>query len=162
MAEYNEGLLDIQNRQFEGRLQSSHNGTTLRISGLTMNDSNVFKADIILISSDIHTMYFNLTVYEPVPVPSITAHLEGDNKTQCEFTLHCSVPINTSLILFSWMYRCGNSGYQHYANGSTLAIMLQNLSKTTDFLCLAQNPADEKNASFRVQQICQYGTVRGM
>ncbi|OCT69157.1 SLAM family member 5-like [Xenopus laevis] len=153
VAEYNGGQLEIQNEKFENRIQAS-NGTELKIHSLRMEDTDIYKADIILTDLHINTAYFNLTVHEPVSVPSITADLKGDNKGRCEFTLHCSVPSNASLTLFSWIYRCGNSGYQHYANGSTLTIMLQNLSETTEFLCLAQNPVDVKNASFYSEQIC--------
>uniref|UniRef100_A0A803J5C4 Ig-like domain-containing protein n=2 Tax=Xenopus tropicalis TaxID=8364 RepID=A0A803J5C4_XENTR len=155
LAEYNGGQLEIHNEQFMDRLQASDSGASLRISSLRMEDTDVFKAEIILTNLQIQTVYFNLTVHEPVPAPTISAYTGRYSEGPCEFTLNCSVPTNTSLIWFSWMYREGDSGYRHHANGSSISITLQNLAETTEFLCLAQNPADIKNASFNSQQICQ-------
>ncbi|OCT69151.1 hypothetical protein XELAEV_18040460mg [Xenopus laevis] len=156
LAEYKDSSLIIQNSRFANRLEASHGGTTLRIRELRMEDSEVYKSLITFRNADIKTVYFNLTVYEPVPVPNIEIEAVTDNKTWCNFTLHCSVPRNVSPGSVSWLYRYEGSEYQHYTGRSTVEISLQNMMDNMELLCLVQNPGDKKNQSVYVHDICLY------
>eukprot|EP00079_Xenopus_tropicalis_P017450 XP_004917391.1 PREDICTED: CD48 antigen-like [Xenopus tropicalis] len=159
LAEYKDSNLIIQNSQFTNRLEASDGGTTLRIRELRMEDSDVYKSLIILRNADIKTVYFNLTVYEPVPVPNIEIEGVNGNKTWCNFTLHCSVPSNVSSGSLSWLYRYEGTGYQHYTGRSTVEISLHNRTDNMELLCLVQNPGDKKNQSVYVHDICHYSTL---
>ncbi|OCT69155.1 SLAM family member 9 [Xenopus laevis] len=155
LAEYEDQSLITLNSRFSNRLESSNAGTALRITKLKIEDSKIYKAIITLRNADIRTVYFNLTVYEPVPDPTLSAHVEKD-KTWCNVTLHCSVPTNVSLIFYIWMYRNGSSGYQHYTNGTTIHLLLMDIPQNMEFLCLVKNPAEQKNVSAHVEQICEH------
>ncbi|XP_075463764.1 SLAM family member 5-like isoform X2 [Ascaphus truei] len=147
----------ITNSEFSNRSEVYNNGTGLRIAELRLNDTGVFRASIILSNQDTKELFFNLTVYEPVPTPDIKMELEGNPTDWCNFTLHCSVSKTQSMLSFSWKHRDPDLGYQPYANGSTIQLSLQpNSSWDTEFLCLVQNPAHQKNASLQSQKICPY------
>ncbi|XP_075463758.1 CD48 antigen-like isoform X2 [Ascaphus truei] len=144
----------ITNSEFSNRSEVYNNGTGLRIAELRLNDTGVFRASIILSNQNTKELFFNLTVYEPVPTPDIEMKLEGYTTDWCNFTLHCSVSKTQSMLSFSWKHRDPDLGYQPYANGSTIQLSLQPNSWGTEFLCLVQNPAHQKNASLQSQKIC--------
>uniref|UniRef100_A0A803JY00 Ig-like domain-containing protein n=1 Tax=Xenopus tropicalis TaxID=8364 RepID=A0A803JY00_XENTR len=159
LAEYKDFNLIIQNSRFTNRLEASDGGTTLRIRDLRMEDSDVYKLLITLRNADIKTVYFNLTVYEPVPLPDIKTEGVINSETWCNFTLHCSVPSNVSSGSLSWLYRYKGAGYQHYTGRSTVEISLHNRADNMELLCLVQNPGDKKNQSVYVHDICHYPTL---
>ncbi|XP_031750753.1 SLAM family member 5-like [Xenopus tropicalis] len=156
VAEYQDPHLSVQSKQFTNRLEASDGGTVLRIRELRMEDSDVYKALITRINATVKTMCFNLTVYEPVPLPDIKTEGVINSKTWCNFTLHCSVPRNVSSGSLSWLYRYKGPGYQHYTGRSTVEISLHNRADNMELLCLVQNPGDKKNQSVYVHDICHY------
>uniref|UniRef100_A0A803K633 Ig-like domain-containing protein n=1 Tax=Xenopus tropicalis TaxID=8364 RepID=A0A803K633_XENTR len=156
LADYRDRHLEMYNNQFTNRLDVSNNGTALRIRELRKEDGTTFTAYITLINKVIKILVFHLRVYEPVPEPNLHTEVEKVKTTWCNITLHCSVPTNVSLGFFSWMYRNGSSGYQQYANGTTIHLSLMDIPQNMEFLCLVQNPAEQKNVSARVQEMCKY------
>ncbi|OCT69167.1 SLAM family member 9-like [Xenopus laevis] len=156
LAEYRDGGFEIYNDQFIDRLDVSDSGTTLGIRELRKQDGTSFTAYITLINKVVKKLVFHLTVYEPVPEPNLHIQVEKVKKTWCNVTLHCSVPTNVSLIFYIWMYRNGSSGYQHYTNGTTIHLLLMDIPQNMEFLCLVQNPAEHKNVSVQVQEMCKY------
>ncbi|MEE6519739.1 hypothetical protein FKM82_017475, partial [Ascaphus truei] len=91
----------ITNSEFSNRSEIYNNGTGLRIAELRLNDTGVFQAFIILSNQDTKELFFNLTVYEPVPTPDIEMELEGYTTDWCNFTLNCSVSKTQSMLSFS-------------------------------------------------------------
>ncbi|XP_041428514.1 SLAM family member 5-like [Xenopus laevis] len=156
VAEYKDLLLSVQSKQFTNRLEASDSGTVLRIRELRLEDSDIYKELITLTNSTIKTVFFNLTVYEPVPVPNIEIEGVINSTTWCNFTLHCSVPSNVSSGSVSWLYRYEGSEYQHYTGRSTVEISLPSMTDNMELLCLVQNPGDKNNQSVNAQDICQY------
>ncbi|XP_041429466.1 uncharacterized protein LOC108699378 isoform X3 [Xenopus laevis] len=83
---------------------------------------------------------------ELVPKPQIKEEEKRNETGQCNYTLHCSVPSDSSALSYSWMYRYNNSEYHHYANGSTIHISSHN--KPLECICLVRNPAHKNNDTF--------------
>ncbi|XP_044128573.1 CD48 antigen-like isoform X4 [Bufo gargarizans] len=142
--------------KFRDRLQPSENLHTLTIVDLTMEDGGMYTIDVVDLNGVRESYSFNVTVYEPVPLPSIRTEVKENTKDTCNVTLHCSVPSNTSDFSYSW--QCGDrkSDCQQYNNGRTVQISLKNDSKDMEILCIVQNPVDKKNVSFHVQKMCTF------
>ncbi|XP_075050052.1 SLAM family member 5-like [Mixophyes fleayi] len=154
MASFINLHLDIINNQFDKRLEILDNGTTLRIRDLRMEDSGIYSVTITSTDKEEYKTSYNLTVYEPVPAPTI--RIEGKNiiSDWCNMSLHCSVPTNTSVLSYTWKYRHRDTEYQPYNTGTIIQMSLQNESWDMEFLCIVHNPADQKNVSVHVQDIC--------
>ncbi|XP_068110946.1 SLAM family member 9-like [Hyperolius riggenbachi] len=132
------------------RLEILNNGTTFRISDLRMEDSGQYIAYIILTDQKIRQAYFLLTVYDPVPPPSLTIEYKNETSHQCNVTLHCSVPANISGLSYSWKYSQQVSDYQLFnSTEDTIQMSLQPQS-SWDFLCTVYNPADHKDVLLQV------------
>ncbi|XP_073465690.1 SLAM family member 9-like isoform X1 [Aquarana catesbeiana] len=155
MAFFTNNQFTVINYQFEGRLDLLDNGRALRIRQLTLNDGGLYTATLTFTEKTQHKASFNLTVYEPVPTPSIRCEKKIKASDFCNVTLRCSVPTNTSSLSYTWKYRHGDSNdYQLYNNsGDTIQISLQPESWSTEVLCKVHNPADQKNISLR--KFCQ-------
>ncbi|XP_075700687.1 CD48 antigen-like [Rhinoderma darwinii] len=147
---YHKDQFTIYNSQFNGRLELSDNGTKLRIQDLKMEDTGVYTLIMTFPNLEIGQLTYVLTVYEPVPFPAI--RIDRKNTTdRCNVTLHCSVPSNTSDFFYTWKYRLQGLEYQPYNNGSSIQISLPRDHQDTEFLCIVQNPADQKNVSFNIR-----------
>ncbi|XP_040267206.1 SLAM family member 5-like isoform X2 [Bufo bufo] len=142
--------------KFRDRLQVSENLHTLTIVDLTMEDGGMYTIDVVDVNGVRESYSFNVTVYEPVPLPSIRTEVTENAIDRCNVTLHCSVPSNTSDFSYSW--QCGDrkSDCQQYNNGRTVQISLKNDSKDMEILCIVQNPVDKKNVSIHVQETCMF------
>ncbi|XP_075699449.1 SLAM family member 5-like isoform X2 [Rhinoderma darwinii] len=150
----------IYDSQFKDRLQISDNLFTLTIMDLTMEDSGVYNIDCTDTTGKVDSSTFNVTVYEPIPNPIIRTHFKVRTTDGCNVTLHCSVPSNTSDLSYTWKYRLQGSEYQPYNNGSTVQISPDH--QDMEFLCIVQNPADQKNVSTQVQKICMPTATSGI
>ncbi|XP_075050022.1 uncharacterized protein LOC142112075 isoform X3 [Mixophyes fleayi] len=147
--------LKIQGGESNNHLKPRKNGTMLCIEDLRAEDTGSYFALITCPDIEMHYVYVNLTVYEPVPAPAI--RIEGKTVTSdwCNMSLHCSVPTNTSVLSYTWKYRHRETEYQPYNNtGSIIQMSLQPESWNMEFLCIVHNPADQKNDSVRVHEIC--------
>ncbi|XP_068109286.1 SLAM family member 8-like [Hyperolius riggenbachi] len=138
------------------RLEILNNGTTLNISDLRIEDSGQYTAYIRLTDRSIQQANLLLTVYDPVPTPSLSIEYKNETSYQCNMTLHCSVPANISGLSYSWKYRRRDSDYQLFnSTGDTIQMSLQ--SESWDFLCTVYNPADHKDVL--MQAMCDSGDV---
>ncbi|XP_040187932.1 SLAM family member 9-like [Rana temporaria] len=136
--------------KFRGRLEILNDGKVLRIGHLRLEDSGLYTATIIFTNNANYQKVYNLTVYEPVPTPSIVAEERKDSPDWCNVTLRCSVPTNKSSLSYTWKYRHGGSDYQLYKNsGDTIQMSLQAESREMEVLCIIHNQADMKNISLR-------------
>ncbi|XP_066428620.1 CD48 antigen-like [Eleutherodactylus coqui] len=146
---YHKGLKTIYQSQFTNRVEISNNGTKLRIKDLRMEDTGVYLLTITSIDGETRDARYNVTVYEPIPLPNVTTVKENATD-RCNVTLHCSVSSNTSDQSYTWKYR-QNGHYQQYNTGSTIQISLPLDHQDMEFLCIVQNPADQKNVSITVE-----------
>ncbi|KAG8449938.1 hypothetical protein GDO86_016571, partial [Hymenochirus boettgeri] len=148
VAHYKDQIFNVTNDLFVDRIVMCNYGTTLRIRDLRMEDSGIYKVDFTLLDQTKSHISYNVTIYDPVPTPVIN---EIEDNDRCIYTLHCTVPSNTSLVSYRWFYRYGNSKYQPYTDGDTAWISMKNETLHKDFLCLVQNPIDKKNVTVIVQ-----------
>ncbi|XP_041429465.1 T-lymphocyte surface antigen Ly-9 isoform X2 [Xenopus laevis] len=146
VAEFIQQKFSITREEFRSRLECSNNGTTLIIRNLTKEDSGIYTVQIYDTEHDKYEMSYNLSVFELVPKPQIKEEEKRNETGQCNYTLHCSVPSDSSALSYSWMYRYNNSEYHHYANGSTIHISSHN--KPLECICLVRNPAHKNNDTF--------------
>ncbi|XP_073466432.1 CD48 antigen-like isoform X3 [Aquarana catesbeiana] len=130
--------------QFNGRLKLLHNGTTLHIKDLRMEDSGNYTVQFVLIGEEDRFQRFMLMLYEPVPDPVINSVMEERTSHWCNVTLQCSVPTNSSPLNYNWIYKHNDSVYED--SGDTIHISL-NYSWDMEFQCIVHNPADWKNVS---------------
>ncbi|XP_044128577.1 SLAM family member 9-like isoform X2 [Bufo gargarizans] len=142
--------------KFRDRLQPSENLHTLTIVDLTIEDGGMYTIDVLDVKGVRESYSFNVTVYEPVPLPSIRTVVKENAIDRCSVTLHCSVPSNP--LDFSYSWQCGDrkSDCQQYNKGRTVQISLKNDAKDMEILCIVQNPVDKKNVSFHVQETCMF------
>ncbi|CAN2391091.1 SLAM family member, partial [Pristimantis euphronides] len=140
--------------QFTKRIRAFNNGTTIIIRNLSLKDSGKYYAEIILTNREISRSTFNLIVYEPVPSPAIQTEWEANTTERCNLTLHCSAPSHTSDLSYTWKYKHQDSEYQQYKTGSTIHISLPPRHHDMEYLCIVQNPADQKNVSLHTAQLC--------
>eukprot|EP00079_Xenopus_tropicalis_P038221 XP_017951992.1 PREDICTED: CD48 antigen-like [Xenopus tropicalis] len=130
---------------FPNRLEGSNSGTALLIRELRMEDSGIFTAQF-LVNGEIRVINYNLTVLEPLPIPTpvIEKTLDGNSSDLCH--LHCSVPSNSPTLSYSWTYR--DTGTDRlYANGSTITVSLKDKALGAEFTCWVQNPAHRNSTS---------------
>ncbi|XP_068107794.1 CD48 antigen-like isoform X2 [Hyperolius riggenbachi] len=138
--------------QFSDRMKVSNDLSALTINNLKRNDSGIYSAHFTDQRGQIATFKFNVTVYEPVPAPSVRIKELVNTGDGCNASLHCSVPEHVSAFSYMWKYKHNDSKYQlHNNTENTIHLSLQN-DTNTEVLCIVQNPADQKNHS--VQIIC--------
>ncbi|KAE8588237.1 hypothetical protein XENTR_v10022423 [Xenopus tropicalis] len=131
---------------FPNRLEGSNSGTALLIRELRMEDSGIFTA-LFLVNGEMRDISYNVTVWEPLPIPTpvIEKTLDGNSTDLCH--LHCSVPSNSPTLSYSWTYR--DTGTDRlYANGSTITVSLKDKALGAEFTCWVQNPAHRNSTSF--------------
>ncbi|XP_071972509.1 SLAM family member 5-like [Engystomops pustulosus] len=144
----------IMNKKFMTRLETSDSGTTLRIHNLSMEDAGIYAVSVHTTGRNIYQTSYNLTVYEPVPSPDIQREVTGYRTDGCNVTLQCSVPSHPSHLSYTWKYRDQDQEYQPYDSGSTTQISLAPDHQDLEILCIVHNPADHKNVSRNMSQIC--------
>ncbi|XP_031747675.1 uncharacterized protein LOC116406850 [Xenopus tropicalis] len=110
-----------------------------------MEDSGIFTA-LIIFNGELRDISYNVTVWEPLPIPTpvIEKTLDGNSSDLCH--LHCSVPSNSPTLSYSWTYR--DTGTDRlYANGSTITVSLKDKALGAEFTCWVQNPAHRNSTS---------------
>ncbi|XP_066465256.1 SLAM family member 5-like isoform X2 [Eleutherodactylus coqui] len=148
-------IAKIQNGDSVSRLDDRYNpdcnGRVLAIDKLTKDDNGVYSAEVTLPNGTLVTQTFYVTVYDPVPPVQITQEGKriGD---QCNITLTCSVQSITSDLSYTWMYGLRDSPYQSTANtGNIMHIVLPLDHQDMEYMCMVENPADQKNISVHIE-----------
>ncbi|XP_072285184.1 CD48 antigen-like isoform X2 [Pyxicephalus adspersus] len=145
MASYVNKKFSVIKKEFKERLEMMDNGRVLRIGELRLEDSGKYYVTITS-NNTVYEASYNLTVYEPVPTPSIGITKKRDNYW-CNATLNCSVPTNKTTLSYTWKYRHRDPNFQLYNNtGNTIHVSLKNDSWDTEFMCIVQNPADRNSS----------------
>ncbi|XP_073493779.1 CD48 antigen-like isoform X2 [Phyllobates terribilis] len=162
LAVFQNNLLDIKNKDYDNRLEILDYGSILRINNLRKEDGGIYHVTVQYTDRNQDSASYILTVYDPVPPPSIQIGWEEDTGERCNVTLHCSVPSQTSHLSYTWKSRHQDSTYQLYSNGSSIQISLPPDHQDMELLCIVQNPADQKNVSINTQRDCSHpDTFRG-
>lgn len=156
IAAFEDKKLQTEHLQFQNRLEILKDGMGLCIKNVSFNDSGMYIVEITLESNTVHKESFNLSLYEPVPAPSIRIDDEIDTSDGCNFTLHCYVRGNTTSLSYTWKYRDNSSdNFKLYnSTGPTIQMSLQPGSLDREVLCTVRNPADQKNVSHTLKS-CQ-------
>ncbi|XP_077320433.1 SLAM family member 5-like [Lithobates pipiens] len=148
LATYTNNQLNVIDEKFKGRLEILDDGRVMKIGHLRLEDRGLYTGTITLTNNMNYNKVYNLTVYEPVPTPSIVAKERKNSNDWCNVTLRCSVPTNKSSSSYTWKYRHGGSDYRLYNNfGDTIQMSLQPESWDMEVLCIIHNQADQKNVS---------------
>ncbi|XP_066462024.1 SLAM family member 5-like [Eleutherodactylus coqui] len=150
----------VYSSQFRGRLQLSDDLLTLTIMNLTLEDSGIYTIEVADTNgrTDVHS--FNVTVYEPIPLPVVRTDVMENTTDRCNVTLHCSVPSHLSDVSYTWKCRIrNNTEYKLCNTGSIIQISVTKSSRDMEFLCTAQNPVQEKSVPIQVQEICRLTEV---
>ncbi|KAM3919875.1 SLAM family member 5-like isoform 2-T2 [Leptodactylus fuscus] len=142
--------------QFRDRLVIADNLFTLTIKDLTMADSGVYNIEITDINGRLQSSSFTVTVYEPITNASIRTEVKENTTDRCNVTLHCSAPSYTSAFSYTWKYKHRDTGYRMYNNMSSIQISVPRDHQDMELLCIVHNPADQKNVSVRVQEMCNF------
>ncbi|XP_075139641.1 T-lymphocyte surface antigen Ly-9-like [Leptodactylus fuscus] len=142
--------------QFRNRLLISDDLFTLIIKDLTMAYSGMYSIEVIDINGRLQSSSFTVTVYEPIHNASIRTEVKENTSDRCNVTLHCSAPSYTSAFSYTWKYKHRDSGYRMYNNMSFIQISVPRDHQDMELLCIVHNPADQKNVSVRVQEMCNF------
>ncbi|KAE8588241.1 hypothetical protein XENTR_v10022424 [Xenopus tropicalis] len=155
LAEFrDQKFIRVNENYFPNRLEESNSGTALLIRELRMEDSGIFTA-LFLVNGEMRDISYNLTVLEPLPIPTPVIKKTLDGNSTDLFHLHCSVPSNSPTLSYSWTYR--DTGTDRlYANGSTITVSLKDKALGAEFTCWVQNPAHRNNVSV-VLKSCETG-----
>ncbi|KAM4013530.1 SLAM family member 5-like [Anomaloglossus baeobatrachus] len=154
LAFFQNNRLNIKNIKFNKRLEILDNSTIMRINNLRKEDGGIYSVTVHYTDIEQYNASYILTVYDPVASPKIQRQRNDNNL--CNVTLHCSVPSNISDLSYIWKSRNQNATYQPYSNGSTIQISVPPDHQDMEFLCIVQNPADQKNVSIHVRHVCSY------
>ncbi|OCT66508.1 carcinoembryonic antigen-related cell adhesion molecule 2 [Xenopus laevis] len=149
VAEYRDSHFNVTNEQFETRTVFMK--STFKIQSLTVNDSGVYDISCWNAPKP-NKMWsvFNLTVYEPVQQPDIKRECQCEYN-DCNCTLHCLDPTNSSSI--HWTILRDSKPVKNLSQ-STIRALLGDTFENIEYVCVLQNPADQKNSSIGFRQLC--------
>ncbi|CAJ1053375.1 uncharacterized protein LOC117816164 isoform X1 [Xyrichtys novacula] len=138
---------------FKDRLQLDRQSGSLRISGLTFNDSGIYMCRSI--SSKIYTQRFNLSVYAPVCAPSIKIN-SSEVSTSCSSLLvECSVQ-NSRELRLSWFRgrdRLRETSGPDMSSRLILSLSVES-SNGDEYSCVAENPVDQRSSRLLMEDTC--------
>ncbi|XP_035382316.1 SLAM family member 5-like [Electrophorus electricus] len=140
---------------FRNRLQLDTQTGSLTIHNISITHSGVYKLQII--SNDVSTKQFNVTVYARLPVPNITRASHSKRKSSISLTcpVLCSVD-SVNKVTLSW-YK-GNHVISTISDSKTSSLFLplevEYHDKNT-YSCVASNPVSNQTALLIITSICQ-------
>ncbi|XP_071970175.1 SLAM family member 9-like [Engystomops pustulosus] len=149
--------------QFTGRLQKSEDPLTLTIRNLTMEDAGIYRIDVVQENRIPENYSWNVTLYEPVPRPHISAEVMEDTADLCNFTLHCTTPSSTSQshLPLTWLLSDAGVLYGLNVQEEYLQTAVKSDSRAMTIHCIVWNPVEGKNVSIQVKDICAAAGERG-
>ncbi|XP_019486801.1 PREDICTED: tyrosine-protein kinase receptor TYRO3-like isoform X2 [Hipposideros armiger] len=141
----------------------AHNMTSLLIANLTREDSGQYRARASFTGGGGFTRVFQLTVYEPVPLPQIVAKSLSVTADWCNITLECrAVGASEDLNLTWWHSDLPRKWQQTRTLGPgpsvwPLAVRLPLDQANTSLTCNASNQVDMKIATTTLGDVCAQG-----
>ncbi|XP_068519047.1 SLAM family member 8-like [Anas acuta] len=141
--------------RFKQRLEMP-NATALRIGGLELGDSGIYRVLIKYNSTtEVEDQDFNLSVYDPVPTPQIQTQLLSRSPQGCNVTLNCSLP-PPAIAQTSWhLDKTSGTLWGHSGDGQTLWLTIPPDALDATYTCVARSPAEEQSSSISLSALCQ-------
>ncbi|KAM5200784.1 SLAM family member 9-like isoform 2-T2 [Hipposideros larvatus] len=137
-----------------------HNMTSLLIMNLNREDSGQYRAQGSFTGGGVFTKVFQLTVYEPVPLPQIVAKPLSVTADWCNVTLECrAVGASKDLNVIWWSSDLPRKWQQTGTLGPglsiwPLAVRLPLDQANTSLTCNASNEVDLKTATTTLGDVC--------
>ncbi|XP_015739941.1 T-lymphocyte surface antigen Ly-9-like isoform X2 [Coturnix japonica] len=148
VAEYN-----LKNCKYNRQRMKLFNDT-LQINALELGDSGVYDARITYQSSQVDEDFFNLTVYEPIPVPLIHHEMLSYSAQDCNILLQCFVPAG-SRAQITWLDdNTSNALWRRSNNSQMLNLTIPTSALNAIYTCMARNPVQEQSKSVNVAELC--------
>ncbi|XP_059758409.1 SLAM family member 6-like isoform X2 [Balaenoptera ricei] len=139
----------------------------LSIRNLTLEMSGLYTAKIKFHSGKSQEEVFRLCLYEPIPHPQIQIHSSSNTSGWCNVSLECGTPGNTGNLTVTWLSQGlpreleqrGTLGPARSSRNLSLSLSLSHFNSR--LTCVVSNPADEKNATLHLEDICpQRGSLQ--
>ncbi|XP_037355208.1 uncharacterized protein LOC119235760 [Talpa occidentalis] len=141
------------------------NMTSLRMENLTPEDSGRYRAGAQLTGGRGSTHGFQLTVYEPVPLPQIMTESLSLTPDWCNVTLECRTTGDRESLSVTWESQGLLGGLERRTppgpapSSWTLAVSLTLSQPNASLTCVVSNPVDQKNATKDLGEVCVPGQV---
>ncbi|KAM4861526.1 SLAM family member 5-like [Thomomys bottae] len=137
-------VLTVTHKKYYGRIKVIAQNYNLVISGLRMEDTGDYKADIS-IEEDTITQHYHLQVYRRLGKPKITKSLITSMNNTCNVTLVCSVEKGQQNVTYRW---------SPLGEGRVLRVFQTPTDKELTYTCTAWNPVSNNSDSISGQQLC--------
>ncbi|XP_065782094.1 SLAM family member 9-like isoform X3 [Muntiacus reevesi] len=131
----------------------------LSIRNLTMEMSGLYTAKIKFNSGKSKEEKFRLCLYDPVPHPQIQIRSSSNTSGWCNISLECEIPGNTGNLKVVWL----SQGLPRHLEHRGIPLSSRNLSLSlpishinSHLTCVVSNPAEEKNATLHLEDICPW------
>ncbi|XP_046538331.1 SLAM family member 9-like isoform X4 [Equus quagga] len=133
------------------------NMTSLRIENLTREDSGQYRARASLTGGMESNQIFDLTVYEPVPLPQILVQSVSTTAGWCNITLVCRASGVTEDLNVTWESKDLPRELEPARNSWTLAVSLPLSPPNVSLTCAVSNPKDRKTVTTFLGTLCTHG-----
>ncbi|XP_068394367.1 CD48 antigen-like isoform X2 [Eschrichtius robustus] len=132
----------------------------LSIRNLTLEMSGLYTAKIKFHSGKSQEEVFRLCLYEPIPHPQIQIHSSSNTSGWCNVSLECGTPGNTGNLTVTWLSQGlpreleqrGTLGPARSSRNLSLSLSFSHFNSR--LTCVVSNPADEKNATLHLEDVC--------
>ncbi|XP_008530882.2 T-lymphocyte surface antigen Ly-9-like isoform X1 [Equus przewalskii] len=132
------------------------NMTSLRIENLTREDSGQYRARANFPGGMGSNKIFDLTVYEPVPLPQILVKSVSTTGGWCNITLECRAAGVTEELHVTWESKDLPRELEPAYNSWTLAVSLPLSQPNASLTCVVSNSEDEKTVTTFLGEFCDY------
>ncbi|XP_009986748.1 PREDICTED: CD48 antigen-like, partial [Tauraco erythrolophus] len=143
------GEVQYPNNAYKGRLRLFSNNT-LKISSLQKTDSSTYQVYLEDEAGKEHIENILLTVYDPVPKPTVSVKVIGNDPARCEATLECSVGLQG--VTYKWILP--NKHSLESQDASKLHVAFDASIET--YICKVSNPVSSNNASLTYKHPCSW------
>ncbi|KAI4548839.1 hypothetical protein MG293_001169 [Ovis ammon polii] len=131
----------------------------LSIRNLTMEMSGLYTAKIKFNSGKSNEEAFRLCLYDPIPHPQIQIRSSSNTSVWCNISLECEIPGNTGNLTVTWLSQGLSRHLEQRGippNSRNLSLSLPISHVNSHLTCVVNNPAEEKNATLHLEDICPW------
>uniref|UniRef100_A0A4X2L8L7 Ig-like domain-containing protein n=2 Tax=Vombatus ursinus TaxID=29139 RepID=A0A4X2L8L7_VOMUR len=145
--------------RYKKRLDGLDDGSLI-IRNVTLKDSGLYEARVLLTSGMFNVHSFALSVYEPIPDPKIHIQSQCLTPLWCNITLDCQVLGPGKAVTVTWRSWNLLSGLnqsemaEESTNFRSMSLSLPVGLSNSSLTCLASNPVDQKNITIELKDIC--------
>ncbi|KAG8520034.1 T-lymphocyte surface antigen Ly-9, partial [Galemys pyrenaicus] len=132
------------------------NMMSLEIENLSPEDSGWYRAQAQLPRGRRSDQGFQLTVYEPAPVPQILTESASITPDWCNITLGCRTTGDREHVSVKWKsnFSPAKSSPGPAPNSWVLAVSLPLSQPNASLTCVVSNPVEEKTHSTTLGEVC--------